>query len=308
MPVKNLIGQKFGRLTVIERDKSKKGGAAYWICQCECGNITSVRSDALTTAKNPTKSCGCLAKEKAKEKIDKNSLVGKKFNRLTVIKRDETKEIGHHKSIYWICQCDCGNFVSVSTADLNSGHTKSCGCLKLEMLKERNENDLTGQKFGMLTAIKKMDIKNLKNEYLWLFKCDCGENYIASGTQVKNGHIFSCGCIKSKGEQLIRKILQENNIQYIKEYVFKDLVSNKNAYLRFDFALIDENQKVVRLIEFDGEQHYKKNSKFYSPQLTLNDELKNKYCKNNQIPLVRIPYSKINTITLETLLGSEYLI
>lgn len=43
----DLTGQKFGRLTVLRKDFSKKEGHAYWICQCECGNIISVRSNNL---------------------------------------------------------------------------------------------------------------------------------------------------------------------------------------------------------------------------------------------------------------------
>lgn len=46
----NLIGQKFGRLTVIERDYSKKNGT-YWLCQCDCGNIISVVSGQLKAEK-----------------------------------------------------------------------------------------------------------------------------------------------------------------------------------------------------------------------------------------------------------------
>lgn len=52
----NLTGQTFGRLTVIERDSSRKG--VYWLCRCECGNVVSVQACHLTMGR--TKSCGCL--------------------------------------------------------------------------------------------------------------------------------------------------------------------------------------------------------------------------------------------------------
>lgn len=61
MKVKNLIGQKFGRLTVVELDKFNKRSGVYWVCECDCGNINTVRSDSLTSGN--TKSCGCLASE-----------------------------------------------------------------------------------------------------------------------------------------------------------------------------------------------------------------------------------------------------
>lgn len=63
MKLRDLTGQKFGRLTVVERcldtDRHTK-----WTCRCECGNYTNVTSDALTRGK--TKSCGCYMREKAK--------------------------------------------------------------------------------------------------------------------------------------------------------------------------------------------------------------------------------------------------
>lgn len=64
----DLTQQKFGKLTVIGRDDSqeKSRNRAYWLCQCECGNITSVRSDSLRSG--AIRSCGCL--KKAQDKIN----------------------------------------------------------------------------------------------------------------------------------------------------------------------------------------------------------------------------------------------
>lgn len=88
--VKNLIGQKFERLTVIERvdDFISKNGhhRAKWKCKCDCGNICEVVGTNLTTGK--TKSCGCYQLEKLREKIF-NDLTGQRFGRLTVIQRGE---------------------------------------------------------------------------------------------------------------------------------------------------------------------------------------------------------------------------
>lgn len=53
-------------------------------------------------------------------------LSGKKFNRLTVVKESHKKN-GH---IYWVCRCDCGNEKAIKGYDINSGHTKSCGCFR----------------------------------------------------------------------------------------------------------------------------------------------------------------------------------
>jgi hypothetical protein len=60
--MKDLTGQKFGRLTALEPTDKRKGTSVVWQCECECGNICEVRSTSLTTGN--TKSCGCLKKEK----------------------------------------------------------------------------------------------------------------------------------------------------------------------------------------------------------------------------------------------------
>ncbi len=95
MPIKDLTGQKFGRLTVIKRDMEHTGGAAYWICKCDCGTIKSIRGSNLTTNYKPTRSCGCLAKEFQHNRVDTTSQVGKKYDKLIVLSRDLSKPIGH---------------------------------------------------------------------------------------------------------------------------------------------------------------------------------------------------------------------
>ena len=57
MRVPNLIGQRFGLLTVVSRDGSNSHGRAVWLCQCDCGNKTSITTSRLTSSE--TKSCGC---------------------------------------------------------------------------------------------------------------------------------------------------------------------------------------------------------------------------------------------------------
>lgn len=57
----NLKGKKFGKLTVIGIDVERTKSKTYWMCQCECGNKKSVRSDCLQNGN--VKSCGCLKKE-----------------------------------------------------------------------------------------------------------------------------------------------------------------------------------------------------------------------------------------------------
>lgn len=68
--VNNLTGQKFGRLTVIGLDEKQQTRKTYWICQCECGNIKTVRSDSLQNG--TIRSCGCLKREQDRTNLTAN--------------------------------------------------------------------------------------------------------------------------------------------------------------------------------------------------------------------------------------------
>lgn len=307
MAVIDLTNQRFGNLLVLERDLSKIGGSAYWICQCDCGKMISTRGSNLRSGEKTN--CGCKTQENRRKNIDTTSQIGKKFGRLTVIKRDLSAKIGHGCSSKWICQCDCGKFISVDLTSLNRGSTKSCGCLRKELRAQKNIKDITNQRFGMVVAKERLNEKNNHNSFLWRCECDCGnKNYITSTEDLLSGKINSCGCKhKSFGEIEIEKILQDNEFCYNCQQTFSDLKELGNGYLRFDFSILQNNQ-IIRLIEFDGEQHFKDKS-FYKENLEIrkqHDKIKNNYAKNHNIPLVRIPYTKLNHITLEDLMGKEY--
>jgi len=64
------------------------------------------------------------------------NLKGKKFGRLTVIKRAENNKWGYTR---WLCKCDCGNEKVVDGNSLRNGHTKSCGCLRKDLIRGSNK-------------------------------------------------------------------------------------------------------------------------------------------------------------------------
>lgn len=185
-----------------------------------------------------------------KEIILSERLVGERYGHLTVIK-DTGKRI--HRSIIWECKCDCGNTHNVSSNNLNSGRVNSCG--EKDCPYHYTFKNLKNQKFGKLTALYPTSMKDGNHMY-WICQCECGNFKEVSSSSLQNGGVQSCGCIKTSiGESNIEKILKENNIYYIKEYYFNDLINKKP--LRFDFAILDNDNKVIRLIEFDGIQHFK---------------------------------------------------
>ena len=120
----NLLGKRFGYLTVVERYGNDSYGNIVWKCECDCGNIQLNTSNNLVQGK--TLSCGCrFLTEMRKE------MIGKKFERLTVI-----EEIGRNNSraIIWRCKCDCGAETKATTSQLKSGAIKSCGCYQRDIL------------------------------------------------------------------------------------------------------------------------------------------------------------------------------
>lgn len=90
-------------------------------------------------------------------------MVGKKVNRLKVIKFLETRGNGKKKRRYWECLCDCGNTVVASTASINFGLVKSCGCLRVEVLRKNNTLPIGEASFNQLykSYRKKAKEKNL---------------------------------------------------------------------------------------------------------------------------------------------------
>lgn len=118
---------------------------------------------------------------------------------------------------------------------------------------------------------------------------------------LKNGHTQSCGlCGLSKGENKIKQILEENNINFIQQYLIKEL-----KQLRFDFALLDDDNQLIGLIEYQGEQHYRVieyfggEDRFKHQQ--KNDQKKQEYCEKHNIPFLTIPYWDFNKIDIKYL-------
>ena len=228
-------------------------------------------------------------------------LTGQKFGLLTVLERAENKG----KQTQWLCECQCGNKKIVYATNLRRGLTTSCGCYRKEKLSMNKLQDLTGLKFGKLTVIGLHHYDETKRQYYWSCVCECGGQTIVYGGHLKDGHTKSCGCVKSLGEEKIAKILRENNIPFQKEYVFKDCRGLSNGVLRFDFAIFDE-KGLSYLIEYDGIQHdinfnttWDKNGGFENRQ--KHDQIKDQYCKQNNIPLLRIKSFQYKTLTYDDL-------
>ena len=117
--IKDLIGQKFGRLLVVSRSSNRSKRGVIWKCECECGSIIEVVSPDLTTGN--TKSCGCL---KADLHSTMNDLSGQRFGKLLALDSPYVK----NEQRVWRCMCDCGSEVFVLAGNVRKGNSQSCGC------------------------------------------------------------------------------------------------------------------------------------------------------------------------------------
>lgn len=291
----NLIGRTYGKLTVISRDENKHG-KTYWKCKCECGNIVTVNSYCLKSGQ--TKSCGCINKELMSKKFLKN-LIGQRFGRLVVIERADDYIIPSNKkhTTRWLCQCDCGNTTYVTGSNLKNGKIISCGCYKKEKISQKFTKDITGQKFGKLTVIER--VENKKGRVCWKCLCECGQEVIVSSNSLVRHKTMSCGCLSSFGEHNIKQYFINNKIKFESQKRFDDLLGLGNGLLSYDFYIPQYNL----LIEAQGQQHIAPKKLFGGEEQFQkqkeHDKRKREYAKKNGYRLLEIwyyDYNNVNTI------------
>ena len=193
-----MIGKKFGDLTVLEQTEHLIRGTRTYLCRCDCGNLTHVLPSNLRSGN--TKSCGC---KKTRD------ISGKRFGSLIAI--EPTGEVHPtNKTRLWRCICDCGNETIADYKHLKEGERVSCGCAKGGV----KPLDITGRRFGRLTAIRRLDIKNTTS-YKWLCQCDCGKTTQVSIANLTSGGTKSCGCLRS-GPRSAKKNGLQKSLQFAK--------------------------------------------------------------------------------------------
>lgn len=133
----DLTGHRRGKLTVLELH-SRAGsstGATRWLCKCDCGNTSVVKTNALRSKGRGTNSCGCAQREAVKRLGESHfkDLTGRRFGKTVVL----ALKGGRGKERVWICRCDCGSEHEAIGSVLNAGDKKSCGCLQRESASAR---------------------------------------------------------------------------------------------------------------------------------------------------------------------------
>lgn len=270
----DLTNQKVNALTALERNGKDNNNKSLWLCRCDCGKEIIVRGSDFK--RGHYKSCGCS------RTINEQ---GNKYNKLLVVAKNESKS---EKNTYWLCKCDCGNpnLTSVKGTSLRDGSISSCGLCN-------NVIDEVGKIYGKLTVLSR-DWKHLTGDgAYWICRCECGSMCSVLGTNLRKQITKSCGCLNSKGELKIKELLTNiPDITFIQQYTFTDL--KDKASLKFDFAIF-QNNNLIALLEYQGEQHYFLNRSFHKDEQKFfdglyKDQLKESYCLIHGLKLVKIPY------------------
>ena len=145
----------------------------------------------------------------------------------------------NHKSL-WECECDCGNIFTAKANDLKTGTVGSCGCLKLEIRRqkaERTQNNIVNKMFSRLLVLSVFEIKGDETTYHCL--CSCGNMAIVRKSSLLNGHTKSCGCYKTEvshsiSQKTIRKYVGKKFGKLEVIYLFKDKYGSTTAHCLCD--------------------------------------------------------------------------
>lgn len=316
MRAADLTGQTFDYVYVESFAGTKTVGKntkrIVWNCKCLlCGKHFQSTTSDLRSGR--TKSCGC--KHHINGIPRRKVQIGEVYNFLKV--REYVGKDKDNRTLY-LCDClRCGGEITTTGKRLRNGATKSCGCLKRDRMSrfgETNFKDLTGKIIGYLKVISRAP-----NQYseagnqstMWNCLCLlCGkETVVAANSLSTEGHTRSCGCLRmSYAEHDIQQELIRLNINYSFDYMFPDLISPVSPKpLRFDFALHDEENRVLALIEYQGPQHYQKyNDGFGDLQREVTDPMKRNYCKEKSIKLYEIKYDEDLIPALHKILEETY--
>lgn len=289
---------RFGNLTVKRFSHvNKNTHENVWIAVCDCGRqIAATESELLNGEKT---SCG-------RKKGCHANMLHQKYGKFTVVDVNQN----FHSKVK--CICDCGNERMVQASDLIHGKHLSCGCSRKDNYKREAESHI-GETYGYLTILEPVLLErdNTKtNKYKYKCRCICGATVEVFGNHLFTGHTISCGCIKSRANEQMDKLLTSLHIPFKREYKFEECKDKRP--LPFDFALFNKDNELLGLIELNGLQHYSTQGRgFYTKErlftIHQHDYIKQKFCEDNQIELLTIPYNYFEPDKMkEFLLTSDF--
>ena len=127
------------------------------------------------------------------------NISGQRFGALTAVRCLDMNNKGYR---VWLCRCDCGGEIAVDTRRLKRGIVTNCGCVPKENARSGSlAEDLSGQRFGLLTAMYPLSLRNGRGSVYWHCRCDCGGETDVSEDDLARGNNRSCGCLKKQAQQ-----------------------------------------------------------------------------------------------------------
>jgi len=270
--------------------------------QCSCGNhFQTAFQDFKARNKRKCNECSFtersegakLTYETVKEEIE-----GENGNGCKLL---STEYVNAHTKLK--IQCACGEIYECTINDFNTTNQKQCKAC-----------GYANGGFKHRWTIEEMDIYVKENSDCKLvtailgeykeqitFECKCGKLFSEQFSSFVSGGKCCPACSRlksSKGEIAVKQYLEDNNIIFTEQHSFPDckhLIS-----LQYDFAIYDDNSIIIYLIEYDGSLHYTTTEFFGGEKRLLlqqkRDRIKDKYCMDNNIPLIRIPYWDFDNI------------
>lgn len=198
-------------------------------------------------------------------------------------------------SLFFLCVCDCGKWIILEANSFR--REKQIRCADCSNKSGVHILNISGEIFGQLKALYPTEKRGSDGSVYWQCECiDCGHLQEVNARNLKKGHLCAVCGEKSKGEYLVGKILDENNIFFEREKIFDNCrFPNTLAPAKFDFYV--NNQYII---EVDGEHHFypsrygnsisKEKAEENLIKTQNRDRIKNEYCFKNNIPILRIPY------------------
>lgn len=194
-------GQRFGRLTLLDKVVTTAQGEKKHLCRCDCGTERYVLERSLKSG--GSLSCGCLRRERAQQ-ATAYDLLGKTFGELRVVGKSRKRT---RMGAYWTCLCSCGYTCEATASELVSGRKTNCGC---KNVKNYASSDITGQRFGRLTAQYSSKKRDAKGFVIWHCHCDCGNETDVSYNNLMYCGQQSCGCKKREHDM--------NRTPFVRQY------------------------------------------------------------------------------------------
>lgn len=274
--------------------------------KCKCGEIFETSFEKFKTRnKRQCNKCGRKnISEYHKLRIDDIKKYVEENSNCILL---STEYVNAHSKLLF--QCECGNTFLTPFKHFKDSNQRQCQECGKEIRFDKRRHDYSDVKKYIEDYNCKLISDNYKNINQKLeIQCNCGNLFYTSYNMFKNLDINCCKRCReeknsiSKGEIKIEQWLNDNKIKYETQYTFDSL---KNSHkLRFDFAILNKENNIKLLIEYDGKQHYGLGN-FTSDEdemiaqynrVLQNDYIKNEFCFTNGYSILRIPYNRYSQI------------